>query len=132
MTQYTLFVYGTLKKNFGNHHLLRTSLYLGKGRTQNKYAMYVDNIPYVVKDRPISLIYGELYQVDACQLERLDRLEGHPEWYCREQVQVVDQHKLIVTAWMYLFPDRIGRLNATGRYQRQHFYPDYQQNIFIE
>jgi gamma-glutamylaminecyclotransferase len=124
MTKYTLFVYGTLKKKFANHHFLHTSEYLGKGRTQNKYAMYIDRIPYVVKDHPVSFIYGELYQIDACQLERLDRLEGHPEWYCREQVQVVDKHKQVVSAWMYLFPDRIGRLNVTGRYQQQDYHRD--------
>jgi len=118
MPMYTLFVYGTLKKNFGNHHLLRGSVCLGKGRTHNKYALYVDGIPYAVKDQQTSFIYGELYQITAGQLERIDRLEGHPEWYCREQVQIVGDHKQIVTAWMYLFPERIGTLNATGRYKK--------------
>ena len=118
MTQHTLFVYGTLKKNFSNHHLLRTAEFCGKGRTQQKYAMYVDGIPYVVRNQQTSFIYGELYLIDACQLERIDRLEGHPEWYCREQVQIIHDQRKIVTAWMYLFPDRIGTLNPTGRYQQ--------------
>jgi len=119
MTQYTLFVYGTLKKQFSNHHYLRGAQYLGKGRTLHKYGMYVNGIPYVIKDQPTSFIYGELYQVEAEQLERIDRLEGHPEWYCREQVQIVDTCKQQVTAWLYFFPDRIGTLNASGRYSQQ-------------
>jgi gamma-glutamylcyclotransferase (GGCT)/AIG2-like uncharacterized protein YtfP len=119
MTQHILFVYGTLKRNFGNHHYLRNGEYLGKGRTQSKYAMYISGIPYVVKEQPVSFIHGELYQVNSIQLERIDRLEGHPEWYCREQVQIIDEQKQLVTAWMYLFPDRIGKLNATGRYQQK-------------
>lgn len=118
MPQYTLFVYGTLKKGFANHHLLREADYLGKGRTKRKYALYVDSIPYVVKEPATSFIYGELYQVNASQLERIDWLEGHPNWYCREQIQIVDQHNKTVAAWAYLFPDRVGTLNTTGRYQK--------------
>jgi gamma-glutamylcyclotransferase (GGCT)/AIG2-like uncharacterized protein YtfP len=63
MSQYTLFVFGTLKKGFDNHHLLREAEYQGKGRTKRKYALNVDGIPYVVKELTTSFIYGELYLI---------------------------------------------------------------------
>jgi gamma-glutamylaminecyclotransferase len=111
---HTLFVYGTLKRNFSNHHLLKDSKFLGTGRTKEKYAMYESGIPFVVKNEPVSSIYGELYQVDDATLQRLDRLEGHPDWYCREQVELITATEQTVTAWIYFNPEKSGQLNKTG------------------
>ena len=113
---HTLFAYGTLKRNFHNHHLLEDSQYLGSGYTKSKYAMYVNGIPFVIKDEQVSHIHGELYKIDEPTLRRLDRLEGHPEWYCREQVEVVSISQEIITAWLYFFPAPNGKLNAKGMY----------------
>lgn len=114
--KHTLFVYGTLKRNFSNNYLLQTAQYLGEGKTQDKYAMYVQGIPYVLKTEQRYCISGELYAIDNKTLSRLDTLEGHPDWYRREQVQVLNANNEIITAWMYLYPDRIGTLNPDGLY----------------
>ncbi|NCB43395.1 MAG: gamma-glutamylcyclotransferase [Clostridia bacterium] len=114
--KHTLFVYGTLKQNCSNNHLLQTAKFLGEGRTQDNYAMYVQGIPYVLKIEQRYCIHGELYVIDNKTLRRLDALEGHPDWYRREQVAILDMHNQVVTAWMYLYPDRVGKLNPDGRY----------------
>lgn len=116
MTKYTLFVYGTLKRNFHNHYLLKTSQYLGTGHTKNKYAMYATSIPFVVKSEQVSNIYGELYVVNDKTLKQLDRLEGHPTWYCREEIQIITEAKQTINAWLYFYPQATGTLNTTGVY----------------
>jgi len=116
MKQHTLFVYGTLKRNCSNSYFLQSAQYLGEGRTQEQYAMYVQGIPYVLKTEQRYCIHGELYAISTETLKRLDALEGHPDWYRREQVAILDADDLIVTAWMYLYPDRVGTLNPDGYY----------------
>jgi len=115
---HTLFVYGTLKRNFSNYHLLKTSQYLGTGYTKEKYAMYESGIPFVVKGEPVSHIYGELYEVDDMTLYRLDKLEGHPSWYCREQVEIMTESEDTIKAWLYFYPEKNGTLNTSGVYEK--------------
>lgn len=79
--------------------------------------MYTRGIPFVIKNESISYIYGELYQVDAMTLMRLDRLEGHPGWYCREEVEIVSESEQIVLAWLYFYPEKIGKLIKSGVYE---------------
>ena len=79
-----ILVYGTLNQGFHNHYLLEQSDFIGTGWTVEKYAMYHNGIPYVVKDQPVSRIKGEVYSIDDETLAILDQLERHPEWYCRE------------------------------------------------
>ena len=110
-----IFVYGTLKKGFHNHHLLEQSEFVGSGWTVEKYALYHDGIPYVVKDEAISRIQGEVYSVDDDTLEVLDRFENHSEWYCREQVEVtMDLVDDLLVAWLYFNPDPKGELVESG------------------
>lgn len=112
-----VFVYGTLKKGFHNYHYLQDSEFVGSGRTTEKYALYVDHIPFVVKDEQVSFIYGEIYSVDDSLLAILDQLEGHPSWYCREQIDVIlDDDNSVVSACLYFNPDNSGALIASGNY----------------
>lgn len=78
--------------------------------------MYVSGIPYVFKGESVSQIFGELYRVDELTLTIVDRLEGHPEWYRREEVRVVTEEGSNVTAWLYFYPEKRGKLVKTGRY----------------
>lgn len=116
MAKHILFAYGTLKRTFHNHYLLEKAEYLGTGYTRSKYALYASGIPFVVKNEEISHIHGELYQIDEITLKKLDRLEGHPDWYCRERVEIVSAAGQILSAWMYFFPQATGELNITGIY----------------
>ncbi|MFN5547512.1 MAG: gamma-glutamylcyclotransferase, partial [Bacteroidota bacterium] len=72
-----IFVYGTLRQQFGNHHFLSTARFLGDAITQSKYVMHASSsIPFVSQSQAVSQIVGEVYEVDAQTLANLDRLEG--------------------------------------------------------
>lgn len=90
-------VYGSLREGFGNHGFLDTAKLLGTTKTQPEYKMFsLGAYPAVCTggDTPITL---EVYEVDGDTFESLDRLEGHPEFYCRRQV-----HTEFGKAWMYM------------------------------
>jgi gamma-glutamylcyclotransferase (GGCT)/AIG2-like uncharacterized protein YtfP len=89
-----VFVYGTLKKGYGNHYLLENAEFLGEGFTAGKFLLYNVGFPYAI---PVNSdcengyrLKGELYKVDFETFLRLDRLEGYPEHYKR---------KIIVVEW---------------------------------
>lgn len=79
-----IFVYGTLKKGFGNHSIISGSRWLGdtevKGKIYNLGAF-----PGAKFDED-GIVKGELYEVNELTLGRLDRLEGHPSFYLRTKV----------------------------------------------
>jgi gamma-glutamylcyclotransferase (GGCT)/AIG2-like uncharacterized protein YtfP len=106
-----VFVYGTLKKGHGNHRCLSGADFVGESNTAYKYAMYVNGLPYVTKQEKISQIQGEVYCVDEDGLARLDSLEGHPVFYCREEVPVEINGK-VYQAWLY-FCNRFNKNRAT-------------------
>ena len=114
-----LFTYGTLRKGFSNSHLLDGAKYVGTAKTLEKYSLYESGIPFVFKDQSVSHIFGELYRVDELTLTIIDRLEGHPECYRREKVQVVNEEGRNVTAWLYFYPEKRGKLVKTGRYEQR-------------
>lgn len=71
-------MYGTLKRNYHNHSLLRDSIYIGTGKIPGY--LYVKGLPYLKVDADAgSVVHGELYQVNDLTLARLDRLEGYME-----------------------------------------------------
>jgi gamma-glutamylaminecyclotransferase len=95
-----LFVYGTLIEGYNNHYLIQEAKgrKIGKGHTKLKYSMVVPSFPIALRNPKRYVIQGELYEVET--LDRIDRLEGHPQWYKRYQIKVVVdgvEH----TAWMY-------------------------------
>jgi gamma-glutamylaminecyclotransferase len=113
-----VFVYGTLKKGFSNHHLLSCAKFIGTAVTEKHYALYEAGLPYVISGEQVSTIHGEVYLVDQVTLAILDNLEGHPNFYKREQVHVCLQtnksysEKIIV--WIYFYPKPTGQLKVDG------------------
>lgn len=118
--KYKVFVYGTLKRGFGNNRLLGGSKFLGKGVTEDKFALYESGIPFVIENESVSQISGEVYVVDRETLAHLDRLEGHPNWYCRKMVNILlgssDDGNAATTiqGWIYFYSRRQGRLVKSG------------------
>jgi gamma-glutamylaminecyclotransferase len=97
-------VYGSLRKGFGNHRLLEGSTFLGNVLTAPSYTMIgLGGFPGVIA-LGSTAIKGEMYEVDDETLRDLDRLESHPDWYCRTPIEVTDEHNNRIDAAMYLLP----------------------------
>lgn len=95
-------VYGTLRKGQHNNYLLVSANYLGTGNTVEKYRMASYGIPYVSEKEEVNKVnvIVDLYEVNDKQLDRLDILENHPNWYQRKEIDVLidgETHK----AWLY-------------------------------
>lgn len=88
-----VFVYGTLKKGYNNNYLLSTSKYLGEYVTKDKFGMdsYV-YYPAIFKTDSINkgYIVGELYEVEDHIMPYLDKLEGYPNHFDRQEIIVED------------------------------------------
>jgi gamma-glutamylcyclotransferase (GGCT)/AIG2-like uncharacterized protein YtfP len=111
----TIFVYGTLRKNYRNHALLSSANFVGEAKTHNKYVMHCGGIiPFVSESQAISQIVGEVYEVDHQTLSDLDQLEGcipslnNPaefdsnSWYTRKQVEIeLTDRNEVMLVWMY-------------------------------
>ena len=81
---HTLFVYGTLKRGYGNHPLIAGALPLGEDAVPG--VLYAQGAPIAVRAEGEGWVEGELYDVTPEQLAECDRLEGHPRAYRRERV----------------------------------------------
>ena len=73
-----VFVYGTLKRDGGNHALLTGQQFLGAARTPPGFTLYtLGDYPGMVRsDDQTHDVVGELWDVDDDCLVRLDILEG--------------------------------------------------------
>ena len=100
-----LFVYGTLMTGYNNNYLLKNSKYIGDAKTMQSYLMTANGIPFVIKKTQQSVIHGELYRINSKEsLKTIDWLEGHPDGYRREviDIQVDDKQE---KAWIYFYPE---------------------------
>ena len=107
-----VFVYGTLRRGGKNHALLQNARFLGMAKTKEQYALYRHDFLYLYKHERISQIIGELYEVNAATLAALDELEGHPDEYKREVIQVITEDGTERDAWIYFYPHKIGKLKV--------------------
>lgn len=94
---FKVFVYGTLKTNEANHHLIVDlsnghAQLVGLGETIEKYPLTIAtryNIPFLLnvpgKGHCVS---GEIYAVDDVKLKQLDAFEGVPRFYQRIEIDV--------------------------------------------
>lgn len=86
---HVVFVYGTLKRDFHNHRLLKDgkAKFLGEDRAPGVvYGPFPFAQPRSGWEMDDAWIKGEVYSVDDACLLRLDRLEGHPNGYTRTRV----------------------------------------------
>lgn len=95
-------VYGTLKRGKGNSRLLSDSTFLGTAGTDPNFSMIsFGGFPGVLDGN--QSIHVEIFEVkDLDVLRRLDSLEGHPDFFEREEVGVrMDDTGEVGKAWMY-------------------------------
>jgi gamma-glutamylaminecyclotransferase len=105
MATHLVFVYGTLKHGKYNHYLLEDSECLGEYFTSKDYTLIMSNLPYLIKRKGHGCL-GEVYKINSRILSSLDKLEHHPEWYERKEIEVIPldgSEKLKV--WAYVHPD---------------------------
>lgn len=76
-----VFVYGTLKRGFSNHHFLRGQTFLGMATTVPGYRLFsLGDYPGLVHwEGDAQSVQGEVWQVDDACLADLDVLEGVSE-----------------------------------------------------
>ena len=109
-----VFVYGTLKRGYGNNRCLANSKFLGEAvSTTARYKLYASGIPFLTEPGDAK-IKGELWEVSPEDFARCDRLEGHPYAYCRQRRRFALPDGTVVRAWVYLYPQRSagGRISA--------------------
>lgn len=84
-----LAVYGTLKKGKSNHKLIEHCYFYGTYYLGSEFCLTVGGLPYVQR-KPGHGVLVEIYEVDDETIKLLDRLEGHPTFYTREDVWAHD------------------------------------------
>lgn len=98
-----VFVYGSLKQGRGNHSALSGADLLGRCVLRGPYRMvdlhYYPGLVMTPTDKSESLVLGEVYRISKGQLDMLDMIEGHPDYYCRHKVQTPWKG-----AWAYFLP----------------------------
>lgn len=108
----TVFVYGSLMQGFHNHHRLDGSEFLGRARTVTGgfRMLSLGSFPGLICYEGGGHVMGEVYEVTAEVLKDLDRLEGYPRFYTRQQVAVRrtdgdPQAAEVTKAWVYTLAD---------------------------
>ena len=97
-----VFVYGTLKKGFGNHTLLASSKFLGTDVVKDHTLIQSPGFPYMVESKG-SQARGEVYEVDERIVRYLDALEGYPVHYQKKEIQTEEGRKVFT---YYLDPKK--------------------------
>ncbi len=107
-----LFVYGSLRKDLHNNYLLEKCKFVGLSYTVNDFVMFglkSKSYPYVIEKENFNEILptkitGELYEVDNITLEKLDKLEDHPNTYKRKEIEVI-LNNTIIKSNIYILED---------------------------
>lgn len=118
----TVFVYGTLLRGNSNHaYFLADAPYLSEARLTG-YGLYdLGSYPGIVPE-PGGMVLGELYEVDAPTLSRLNRLEGEGHLYALQTaaVELPDGTRADAGIYVYLHPvDACCRVDIADQPWRQ-------------
>eukprot|EP00316_Scyphosphaera_apsteinii_P012242 CAMPEP_0119318312 /NCGR_PEP_ID=MMETSP1333-20130426/46027_1 /TAXON_ID=418940 /ORGANISM="Scyphosphaera apsteinii, Strain RCC1455" /LENGTH=407 /DNA_ID=CAMNT_0007324457 /DNA_START=22 /DNA_END=1245 /DNA_ORIENTATION=- len=109
---YRVFVYGSLMRGLHNHHFIERATFHHTTKTRDTFCL-IDSgssFPYAIstnscfasqRSKPTA-ITGELWSVKEPILDSLDRLEGHPDFYRRREIELEDDDEV---AWMYFLYD---------------------------
>ena len=129
MEKTNVFVYGTLRKDYGLHDILVRggAIFVGAGLTVKKYGMTADSCPFVHPEQEVSRIIGEVYKVGPDLLRELDRVEGYHgtrerSHYFRETIDVELDGGPVVAADIYFNEKRTGTVPIpSGDYKDLEF-----------
>ena len=102
-----IFVYGTLKRSFGNWSMLLKdrSTFVGTAVSEPTFTMLgMGGFPGIIHGGS-TRIHGEVFEVNDVVLRDLDRLEGHPSWYERQPLQVTLEDGSTLAVEGYVLPE---------------------------
>lgn len=119
-----VFVYGTLQKEEGNHHVMGQAKYLHDAVTVDDFHLLHSMNPIYGKGFPIAIdsngedavftaelmtkIKGEVYSINEKDLANVRRLEGYPNWYDEKEITVCTSKGVYVKAIIYVqTPEKI-------------------------
>lgn len=109
----TFAVYGTLMGGFHNNILMEEARFIDRGESEFWATMYsAGGFPILSTAEPTSKIVVELYTLPLTlegekALERIDGLEGHPDWYKRV-IKTFNINGEKIRAWIYV-QDNVNR-----------------------
>lgn len=98
-------VYGTLKKGYSNHRLLKRQKFIGQGLLSKDFSLIISGLPFVIKEKGPTEIKCEIYEVSKRCMTNLDYLEGHPDLYKRELTPVKTEDGEEHECWVYFYTD---------------------------
>jgi gamma-glutamylaminecyclotransferase len=104
-----IFTYGTLKRGFGNHEVMIHNKFLGEATSKYKYPMVniEGTFPYLINEKGYGKhIKGEVFEIDDITEQILDLLEGYPNLYTKEVIEVLINDKE-VEAMAYFVKEKI-------------------------
>ena len=83
-----IFVYGTLKKGFGNHRYLEAGHFVGNAEVPG-ILISLGGFPGLILEENGWNIKGEIWRINKeLDLPALDALEGHPNHYTRKEIVI--------------------------------------------
>lgn len=82
-----VFVYGTLKETHGLHGALDGAKSIGVGFVRG-YLFHLGQFPALVLADRGPPAYGEVYESNTELIDKLDKIEGHPNFYYRVAIRV--------------------------------------------
>ena len=83
-------MYGTLLRGEENHHLLGGARFVSAATTEARFELADLGSHPALVEGGTTAVRGEVYDVDAAALARIDALEQHPTWYRRVPIRVAD------------------------------------------
>jgi gamma-glutamylaminecyclotransferase len=94
-----LFAYGTLRRGQSNHSRLADARFVAEARTEPSFELVdLGGYPALLEGGDTA-VSGELYELDAALLARLDEFEEVPQLYERKQISLGD-----TCAHVYVMP----------------------------
>ncbi len=100
---HSVFVYGSLKRDFQNNDVLAIEEFVARTKTLSaRYTMVsMGHFPALIDTGP-HFIDGEVYRIHGDTLWILDIMEGEGDFYIRKQIQVVNYADPV---WCYFLRD---------------------------
>jgi len=107
-----VFVYGTLKKNMRNHHVMEKIFaeFVSPAETIEKYPMFDlgNGFPYLQDNPKYGLIIqGELYHINKITEKQLDHFEGVPQLYKKGLIDVEFENMKYENVNCYFIADEL-------------------------